>query len=157
MMLILVITALLLKFCRSNVLIATRDGYIEMSNEYIVLHFNIVHNSIDYISSDFHGTRNFTHNILAQPFQLSVLHATNISSKNDGKDDKYDFNNVKGNNYQWLMKTEQEASLKIIGIVDNPVDPIVMEDWVISLIDHQRSFTVAINGIDPSEHFIIDK
>jgi hypothetical protein len=127
----------------SYVLTTTRDDgrFIEISNSFIDLHYSVVDNNIDYISSDFHGTRNFTRNILAKPFQLSVRRASrNSSSKHN------DFE-VEGNNYQWLVKTEQEVSLKVTGIVDSHVNPIAEEVWVITLRDNQRSFSVSITGI----------
>jgi hypothetical protein len=133
----------------SYVLTTTRDDgrFIEISNSFIVLHYSVVDNNIDYISSDFHGTRNFTRNILAKPFQLSVRRAFRNSSSIVDDDDKHSDFEVEGNNYQWLVKTEQEVSLKVTGIVDSHINPIAEEVWVITLRDNQRSFSVSITGI----------
>jgi hypothetical protein len=137
----------------SYVLTTTRDDgrFIEISNSFIVLHYSVVDNNIDYISSDFHGTRNFTRNILAKPFQLSVRRASRNSSSigggDDDVDDKHSDFEVEGNNYQWLVKTEHKVSLKVTGIVDSHVNPIAEEVWVITLRDNQRSFSVSITGI----------
>jgi hypothetical protein len=144
------IIIILLHFGLSYVLTTTRDDgrLIEISNSFIVLHYSVVDNNIDYISSDFHGTRNFTRNILAKPFQLSVHHAARNSSSSigDDDDDKHRDFELEGNNYQWLVKTEKEVSLKITGIVDSRINPIAEEVWVITLKDNQRSFSISITG-----------
>ena len=131
----------------SYVLTTTRDDgrFIEISNSFIVLHYSVVDNNIDNISSDFHGTRNFTRNILAKPVQLSVRRASRNSSSivddDDDDDDKHSDFEVEGNNYQWLEKTEQEVT------TTRHVNPIAEEVWVITLRDNQRSFSVSITGI----------
>jgi len=144
LLLVVVVIVTLVHYSWSYVLTTTKDGFIEISNNYIILRYSIDDNTIDYISSDFHGIRNFTRNILAKSFQLSVHREPNNSSNSRG-DDKYKDFDVEGH-YQWLVRTELEASLKVTGIVDNPVDPIAEEDWVITLKDNQRSFSVAISG-----------
>ena len=134
------------------------DDEVVLQNGYTYVSFNKLNNAIDKISADFSGSGSFQHNNLAQPFALKVLltEESKLSRQARCVSSKKSKIQVK-----WLEQTEKFSSFQVSNILDRSgadcatsdanaksadEDPVVSEEWTITLKEGERSVTVDIRS-----------
>jgi hypothetical protein len=145
----------------SSVTWSESDSELILANGYTKMVFNKLTGSVTNLSGDFSGGGSFTKNTLALPFALKVAlgHSPSGTSPTPALDG---CTPVEGSEVQitWLEQSESFASFRAANILDRPylnctsssskvadrVDPIVSEDWTVSLRSTERAVTVAIRG-----------
>ena len=148
--LISILTAILVSSSAAKILWTENENQITIENGYTFLSFNKQLRAIDKISGDYFGNNNYGNNNLAKPFTLQVLESS-TKHKNSLKCKEEDLT-LLPIEITWITQTENLISFRVSNIYDiintNSMncDPIVNENWIITLSSEQRSVTVNIEG-----------